>query len=590
MKAISIYNLLFLTLLFFGTGLSAQEKQKVDIQSGYLEIRPEFPDAAIYTKDETGQVYIVHEGIKMWCDQAFVYIKSNFVKAYGDVRLTQGDTISLSSNYGEYNGNTKFAFASGNVVLTEPKTTLETDTLYFDRIKQQAYYRTGGTVRDTASILTSKSGRYFAESKKYQFLSKVKIVNPKYTVNSEQLDFYSETGAAYLYGQSTIVSETSTVYCERGYYDTRGDTGYFVKNSKIDYENRTLYGDSIFFDRNKGFASATNNIRVLDTVNHSELRGHYAEVFRKKDSVFITKRALAITVRDNDTMYVHADTLQVTGKPDNRILKGFFKARMFKPGKLNSEPMSGKCDSIYGNEKIGITKLLRNPVVWSGENQMTGDTIHLLSDTLTDKLDTLKVFNNAFLIQKDSLGGFNQVKGEKLIGLFTNNELDTVNINKNAQVIYYLRNDDGELVGINNTMSSSIRLYLKNQQITGVQFFKKVPGKLNPPSMLPVNARLLPGFNWRGDERLYSVEDLFKGKPAPILPKITGIPLPKDEGQFFEDVPDDKIELPKESKLSPKDLQNRPDDPKPKTQESEAKANEPQQKVEDSIRTNSNNQ
>lgn len=569
MKAISLYNLFFLILFIFGSSLSAQEKEKVDIQSGYLERRPEFPDAAIYTKDETGQVYIVHEGIEMWCDQAFVYIKNNFVKAYGDVRLTQGDTISLRSKYAEYNGNTQFAFASGDVVLTEPKTTLQSDTIYFDRVKQQAYYRSGGTVRDTASVLTSISGRYFAESKKYQFLSDVKIVNPKYTVNSNQLDFFSESGAAYLYGPSTIVSETSTVYCERGYYDTRGDTGYFVKNSKIDYENRTLYGDSIYFDRNKSFASATNNIKVLDTMNKSVLRGHYAEVFREKDSVFITKRALAITVQDNDSIYVHADTLQITGKPDNRILKGFYKARMFKPGKLKEEPMSGKCDSIYVDEKRGITKLLRNPVLWSGENQMTGDTIHLLSDTLTDKLDTLKVFNNAFLIQKDSIG-YNQVKGERLIGLFTNNELDTVNINKNAQVLYYLRNDDEELVGIDVTLASAIQLYLEDQQISGIRFIKKVPGKLNPPSKFPESARLLPGFNWRGEERLYSVEDLFKGKPKPLLPKITGIPLPKDEGKFFEEVPDGEVNLPKESKLSPKDLQNRPDDPKPETQESEA--------------------
>ncbi|NGX84286.1 OstA-like protein [Aequorivita sp. KMM 9714] len=565
MKAISAYILLF---LFFGIHLSAQEKQKVDIQSGYLEIRPEFPNAAIYTKDESGQVYIVHEGVEMWCDQAFVYLKSNFVKAYGQVRITQGDTISMNSKYAEYNGNTQFAFASGDVVLTEPKTTLKTDTLYFDRVKQQAFYRSGGTVQDTSSVLTSRIGRYFAESQKYQFLSDVKIVNPKYTVKSNQLDFYSESGDAYLYGPSTIESETSTVYCERGYYDTRGDTGYFVKNSRVDYENRTLYGDSIYFDRNKSFASATNNIRVIDTINKSFIRGHYAEVFRAKDSVFITKRAVAITVRDNDSIYVHADTLQVTGKPENRILKGFYQARMFKPGKEGDEPTSGKCDSIYVNEKRGITKLLRNPVMWSGENQMTGDTIHILSDTLTNKLDTLKVFNNAFLVQKDSLG-YNQVKGESLIGLFTNNELDTVNINKNTQVIYYSRDDKEQLVGINNTVSSSIQMYLEQQQITGIRFIKKATGKVYPPSMLPENARILPGFTWRGDERLLKVEDLFKDKPAPILPKIQGIPLPYDEGEFFEDIPEDKIQLPKESKLSPKDLQNRPDDPKAETEEDE---------------------
>jgi lipopolysaccharide export system protein LptA len=267
---ISIY--IFLLVIFFGSGLRAQQdstKQKVDIRSGYLEIKPELPDAIIYTKDSEGQVYIVHEGVEMWCDQAYVYLKDNFVKAYGRVRISQGDTVNMSSKYAEYNGNTQFAFASGDVFMKNPQSTLRTDTLYFDRIKQQAYYRSGGTVVDTASTLTSRIGRYYAESKKYQFLSNVVIRNPKYTVNSEQLDFYSESGGAYLYGKSTIVSEASTVYCERGFYNTRSDKGYFVKNSRIDYNNRILYGDSIYFDRAKSFASATNNIRVIDTVNKS---------------------------------------------------------------------------------------------------------------------------------------------------------------------------------------------------------------------------------------------------------------------------------------------------------------------------------
>ena len=565
MLKISNYILLFFFL--FGIYCFGQDdpgKTKVSVQSGYLEKKPEFPDAIIYTKDNSGQVYIVHEGVEMWCDQAFVYLKDNFVKAYGKVRIMQGDTVSMRSKYAEYNGNTQFAFASGEVVLTEPKTTLRTDTLYFDRIKQQAFYRSGGTVRDTASTLTSRIGRYYAATKKYQFLSGVKIVNPKYTVNSEQLDFYSETGGAYLYGESTIVSKTSTVYCERGYYNTRTDKGYFVKNSRVYYNNRILYGDSIYFDRNTSFASATNNIKVLDTINRSVIRGHYAEVFREKDSVFITKRAVAVTLRDNDSVYVHADTLRVTGKPDHRVIKGFYRARMFKRGLPPDAPTSGKCDSIFVDQKAGITKLLRNPILWSGENQMTGDTIHILSNTETEKLDTLKVFNNAFLVQKDS-AGYNQVKGERLIGLFTNNELDTVNIIKNTEVIYFSRNDKQQLVGINNTVSSSIQMYLEQQQITGIKFIKQAKGKVYPPSQFPENARILPGFIWRGDERLMKVQDLFKGKPAPVLPKIQGIPLPEDEGEFFDDIPEEEIDLPEASKLKASDLQNRQDDPKPET-------------------------
>jgi lipopolysaccharide export system protein LptA len=537
----------------------SQEKTLVSIKSGYLEKKPEFPDAIIYTKDRSGQVYIVHEGVEMWCDQAFVYLKDNFVKAYGKVRITQGDSVTMSSKYAEYNGNTQFAFASGNVILKEPKTTLRTDTLYFDRIKQQAYYRTGGTVRDTASVLTSRIGRYFAKNKKYQFLSKVVIRNPKYTVNSEQLDFYSESGGAYLFGKSTIKSETSTVYCERGYYDTRSNIGYFVKNSRVDYNNRILYGDSIFFDRNKSFASATNNIRVLDTVNNTLIKGHYAEVFREIDSVFITKRAVAITLRDSDSIYIHADTIRVTGKEQQRVIKGFYRARMFKRGLEGEAPTSGKCDSIYMDEANGITKLLNRPILWSGENQMTGDTIHILSNKHTEKLDTLKVFNNAFLVQKDS-AGFNQVKGERLIGLFTNNELDTVNIVKNTQVVFYSRDENEKLVGINSTLSSSIQMYLKENKITGIRFINQAKGKVYPPSQFPEPERLLNGFIWRGDERLLKVDDLFKGKPSPVLTRIKGIPLPEDEGSFFDDIPENELNIPEASKLKPENFKNDPDE------------------------------
>lgn len=541
--------LIVLLLAIHISPLLAQETQKVDIQSGFLEIRPDYPNAIIYTKELDEQVYIVHEGIEMWCDQAFAYMDDNFVKAFGNVRITQGDTMTLNSNYAEYNGNTKFAYASGEVVLKEPNSTLTTETLYFDRNKQQAFYRTGGKVVDTASTLTSNIGRYFAETKRYQFLSDVVLVNPDYTIHTNQLDFFTESGHAYLYGPSTIESETSTVFCERGFYDTRNDKGHFTKNAKIDYENRTVFGDSIYFDQNKSFASATNNIKILDTLNNSIVRGHYAEVFRDKDSVFITKRAVAITVRDKDSIYIHADTLRITGKPENRILRGFYDARIYK------SDMSGKSDSIYSNEKMGITKMINNPVMWSGENQMTGDTIHLLSNTKTEKLDTLKVFNNAFLIQKDS-AGFNQVKGDILIGLFTDNELDTININRNAEVIFYTRNEDDELVGINHSRSSALQLTLEEQEIQTIRFIKQADGKLHPMSQFPENARILRGFNWRGEERLLTKADLFKGKPVPILPKITGIPLPKLEEDFFDDIPEEELNIPDASILLPEDFQN----------------------------------
>lgn len=544
---------LFLCLHLWGLTAFAQQGRQIEYDSDrFSRDDQKYPGALILSKVDN-QVQFEHEGITVWCDQAILYDRENFFKAYGNVRMEQGDTISMTSSYAEYNGNTQFAFASGNVNMRNPQSSLQTDTLFFDRSRQQAYYRSGGTVRDTASVLKSRIGRYYLEQEKYSFSSEVVITNPDYVLRSSQLDFYSETGHAYLYGPSTITSEASTIYCERGFYDTRGDTGYFVKNSRIDYENRILEGDSLYFNRNTNFASATNNIRVTDTINESVIRGHYAEVFRDRDSVFITRRAVAVALQEQDSVYIHSDTLMVTGKADDRVIRGYYDVRLFKSN------MSGKSDSIHVRERTGLTQMLGNPVIWSENNQLTGDTIHLLNNVVTEQMDSLKVFDNAFMIQQDSLGGFNQLKGKEMYGKFIDNELNQVDLVKNTETLYYMRDDPGNLIGINKTLSSSISVFFEDQQVSVVDYYTDVDGVLYPEEELPPNARELKGFNWRGDEKLNSVEDLFIDEPEFEPVRIEGIPLPDKEEGFFENREEGHL-LNERSRLRREDLQERASD------------------------------
>ncbi|MUP46144.1 OstA-like protein [Gramella sp. BOM4] len=539
------------------------QTQEIDFKSDRnIQNEARYPGAFILSSVEN-QVYFNHDGIEVWCDNAVFYKEANFFKAYGNIRMKQGDTVSMTSNYAEYNGNTEFAFASGKVRMERPDTTLETDSLFFNRVNQQAFYRSGGKVTDTASVLTSRIGRYYMKENKYSFINNVKVTNPEYTIDSEQLDFYSETGHTYLYGPSTIKGESSTVYCERGFYDTREDRGYFVKNSQINYDNRILKGDSLYFNRENSFASATNNIRVIDTINNSRVTGHYAEVFRDKDSVFITKRALAASLQDRDTLFIHSDTIMITGKPEKRVIRGFYDVRIFKEDQTGENVMSGRSDSIYSDQQTGLTKLItlnssKKPVLWSGNNQMTGDSIHLLSNPKTEQLDSMLVFDNAYLIQKDSIEGYNQVKGKILTGYFQDNELNEVVINKNTQTLHYMRNSENELIGINKTLASSIRILFEEQQIQDVYYYNQVDGSLSPQDQFPPNELRLEGFNWRGEERILSKEGLFEGKPEPELPRIQGIPLPDEPDEFFEErEEEDEMLLNENSRLKPSILQNR---------------------------------
>lgn len=200
---------------------------------------------------------------------------------------------------------------------------------------------------------------------------------------------------------------------------------------------------------------------------------------------------------------------------------------------------------------------------------MTGDTIHLLSNPKTEKLDSLLVFDNAFLIQKDSIEGYNQIKGKELTGLFIDNDLYQVDIVKNTETLYYSRNEEKDLIGINKTLSSSIKVLFENREITDIYYYTQVDGTLSPEEEVPQNIRLLTGFNWRGDEQLMQKSDLFAGKTPPKLVRIQGIPLPEVEEDFFDDTDRESPLLNENSRLKPEDLKDKKIDsiiPPPATQ------------------------
>jgi lipopolysaccharide assembly outer membrane protein LptD (OstA) len=512
-------KLVFLSigLLFCLVNLQAQNSSKIKVEySDFSDInQEEIPDALLLR----GNVRVSHDGVVFTCNKAYYFQKENYIKAFGDVQMVQGDTLFLNSKYAEYSGEVKKAFATGNVIMRSPETTLVTDTINFDRNIQLAYYNNHGTITNKDNTLKSKSGRYYAEQKKFEFRTAVTITNPKYVIKSNYLDYYTNSGHAYLFGPSTITSDQNYIYTEKGFYDTKKNVSFFKKKSYIKYKDRLIEGDSLYYDRNREYASATNNVKITDTINKGLVRGHYAEIFRdlktQKDSMMITKRAVAITLVENDSMYIHGKKMLITGKPGERIIRAFNNVRFYKTD------MSGKCDSIHSDQLTGLTKMIKNPILWNFENQMTGDIMHLIGNKKSEKLDSLKVLNNAFIISKDTLStGFNQIKGQNLYGKFVDDKLKEVDIVKNAEVIYFMRNDDQELIGINKSTSSSINMIFDGNTIETITNYTQIEGDIYPEAELPENARKLRGFIWRGDERIKTKDDIFPPEENEIDAKV----------------------------------------------------------------------
>ena len=495
---------MLVTLLYSIVNFS-QTKQ-IKILSTQLSTADEqkYPGATILI----GNVKMAHEGAVLECKRALLYKKENLFKALGEVVIEQGDSIIQYSDFATYNGNTKLAKSWGNVEINDKEMKLNTDTLYFNRTEQILYYPTQGTIRDGKNTLKSNQGTYLLKDKKFTAKTNVTVVNPDNNLESNHLDYYTNSKLAYLYGPSTItdVKDSTKVYAERGFYDTNTDVSYFVKNAKLFLKERTVQADSLYYDKRNGFASATNRIKVIDTVQNMVTKGNYAELFEHKDSLFIIDKAVAISVLDKDSMYVAGDKILLTGKPEKRI------ARIYNNVKIFKSDLQGKCDSIHTNQETGLTRMFKNPILWSQNSQITGDSIQILTNKKTEKLDSLKVLQNAFMIQKDSLANdiFNQIKGRNIYGKFEDNDLRIMLVKGNAESLYYNRNDKSQkLETITKQEASDIEFILENNEITQTKYFKKPIGKTFPPSQFPEKDKKFKGFIWRGDEQPKKVEDIF---------------------------------------------------------------------------------
>ncbi len=549
---IGILQLVFL----FAIGKAAAQEEPKTIKiiqaGGSNQDQFSFPGANILVKKEGIRVHLFHEGALIKSDISYFYPKDNFFRANGDVIFTQGDTLKMTCDQIEYDGTSKLAKAWGKVVLERPDMNLKTDTLYLDRANSKAFYNSFGTILDEKRKLTSIKGIYFIDELKYRFISNVKIDDPEYILNSQRLDYYTESDKAFFYGKTTIVGGEYDIYCEKGTYDTQFQRGNFQENAVIYYDNKEIRGDSLYFENEKNYAAATNNISVIDTLNKSVINGHYGEIFKAKDSAIITRRALAVNIIDQDSLYIHADTLIATGPTEKKILRGYYDVKIFKTD------LRGKSDSLHLDQSTGLIKLLKlplsrkenqilttsqknkkNPILWFGKSQMSGDKIFLTSDMQTKKLDSLKIIGNSWIIEKDSISdnGFNQIKGGVLDGLFKEGELREIDVSKNTEVIYYMYSDeDNELIGIDKTTCSRLKMVTKENQIEDITFFVSPDGNLFPDKDLPLNERKLEGFIWREDERPNNVRELFSKEDNQFQPtEIREFSIPEGFLQKIEE-------------------------------------------------------
>lgn len=489
-------HLLAFVVVFFGVLFlmpqQASGQKKVNLKKADQARGGTKPDGEKFQR-LIGNVIFTQNNTTIFCDSAHFFRKRNSIEAFGHVHIVEGDSIDITGSRLQYDGDSKTARMRRNVVFTKLATaTLYTDNLDFNRTKNQIYYFNGGKLIDSVNVLTSSTGYYSTRSNMASFKKDVKLVNPDYTMYSDSLRYNTSSKIIYFVTETKVINkDSSTFVYQEGIYNTttrRTD----VKQGVAESEDFVVVGERYDFDGIKNIAKVRGNVVMTSKKDKLVIYGQSYDHYKTQKIGKIYNQAYIAKIEEGqDTLFMRADTLISidSDDPSKKRILAFNNVRIFR------NDMQGKADSVEYRNADSTLVFYQNPVLWSGGNQMTADTISMLIQNNT----VSKVFltRNAFVISQDTLRNFNQIKGKRMTAELKNNQMSRVVVLGNGESIYYAVDEKtSTMMGMNKIICSHITIRFLDGRVNNLSFYVKPEAQFIPPHELKPDDQKLRGFNW----------------------------------------------------------------------------------------------
>lgn len=451
-----------------------------------------------------GNVVFRHNDSYMYCDSAYFFEQTNSLEAFSNVRMEQGDTLFIYGDYLFYDGNTEIAKLRNNVRMINKDVTLYTDSLNYDRYINIGYYFDHGRIVDPENTLRSIYGQYSPDTKIAEFKDSVVLENPQFTLYSDTLKYNTDSKIATILGPSEIVSDSATIISSLGWYNTITNESMLLDQSVVVSGTKLLSGDSIFYNRELGFGEVFGNMSIKDTAQQVMLTGNYGYYNEKTQFAFATDSALLYEYSQQDTLFLHADTMtMVTIDEKFKEIKAYHGVRFFRPD------LQGVCDSMQFNSKDSVLYMFQDPILWNETYQLSGDTIEVFLNDST--IDWAHVIASAFAIQEIDSVSYNQLGGSDLKAFFQNQTVERLEVSGNAESVFYPIDDkNGSFIGMNKTKSGYLTMWMRDSKLDKLKIWPSPQGTLTPIPDLTREARFLKNFQWFDYIRPINKEDLFR--------------------------------------------------------------------------------
>ena len=490
--------------------LVAQEQDTVQRKKTRIHI--EHYDVATFSKSMgdmqrlIGHVKMRHDSAYFFCDSAYFYQKTNSFNAFQNVHIIVNDSVEVFSDLLDYDGNMRFAEFFDNVRLIDDSTTLYTEYLTYDRNLHLASYPDSATTVRGDKTLKSHYGYYRDRLKEFSFFENVEVYSPKYQMYTDTLFYNTGIEKMWFQGPTTIINKENVLEGKHGYYLVNEDHVYLDQRPFMHNETQLMWSDSIFYDRNLGLAQAYSQVDMIDTSYKVVMRGDYVEMWEDQGLSFATDSAYAISYDGGDSLYIHGDTLFLYFDKQQEEAKKLIARRHVRFFKSD---LQGKCDTLTYLMSDSTIRMRVAPILWAEDSQMSGTDIDIKIKESTVEWVLQK--GNAFIISQDTIEGFNQIKGMDITSLFKDGDIHHVNVDGDqAETIYWIRDDDGGLIGIDVSKSETMVIEMEQQNVSVIKSFKSIDETMYPEEDLNESSRYLQGFKWHDEARPKDKDDIFR--------------------------------------------------------------------------------
>lgn len=467
-----------------------------------------------------GKVKFSHKGATLSCDSAYFFQASNSVRAFGHVRFLQGDTLSLFCDNAWYDGQGQMMEARKDVVLRHRKQVLYTDSLNYDRLYNNAYFFRGGRLVDGNSKLSSDWGEYNTQTKQAVFYYDVQLQTPKNRISTDTLYYDTRKSLAHVVGMytpdrgkgrvapSVITNQNGQVTTTNAYFNTQTDHAQLFGRSTIVDREKTITGDTLYYDSKTGYNRGYGNVIYVDKKNKNRLTCGEVVYNEKTGHGYATRRALAVDYSQKDTLYLHADTMRIetfniNTKDVYRKVYAYRKVRAFR------NDLQAVCDSMVFNSKDSCMTMYHDPIVWNGNRQLTGEMIKVFMADSTVR--EAQVLGQALSIEmlSDTIH-YNQLSSKNLFAYFKGGNVRQTDAVSNVRAIFFPVDDkDTTLIGLNYTETDTMRMYIApNRQLQRI-WMPKAQGTLYPMTQIPADKLRLDVFAWFDYIRPVDKDDVF---------------------------------------------------------------------------------